>query len=127
LRPSRTTRRPTSATAVGREPEVLEDRARRRRRAEMVEPDDRALVADPALPAERDADSTLTRLRTSGGRTDRDTPGPARRSAPSRAVTRPAWGCRRARASGRGDGQLELGPGRHDDQLRRPDEASRST
>ncbi len=42
--------------ARGREPEVLEDRARRRRRAEMVEPDDRALVADPALPAERDTD-----------------------------------------------------------------------
>ena len=55
--------------ALGREAELLEDRAGRRRRAEVVEPDDRALVADPALPAERDAASTLTRLRTAGGRT----------------------------------------------------------
>src|SRR3954471_9070414 len=39
--------------AVDREPEVLEDRAGRRRGTEMVQPDDRALVTDPALPAER--------------------------------------------------------------------------
>src|SRR5688572_31253610 len=38
------------------EPELLEDRARRCRRTEVVEADDRALVADPALPAERHAD-----------------------------------------------------------------------
>ena len=55
---------------IDREPELLEDRAGRRRRAEMVEPDDRALVADPALPAERDAGLDATRLRTPGGRTD---------------------------------------------------------
>ena len=41
--------------ALDREPELLEDRAGGRRRAEVVEPDDRPLVADPALPAERDA------------------------------------------------------------------------
>ena len=45
----------TSATRR-REPELLEDRAGRRRRPEVIEPDDRALVADPALPAERHAD-----------------------------------------------------------------------
>ena len=52
--------------AVRREAEVLEDRLRRRRRAEMVEPDDRALIADPALPAERDTDlyaDTLANVR----------------------------------------------------------------
>ena len=54
-RPSRTTRPGDVGDAVGGEPELLEDRAGRRRRAEVVEPDDRALVADPALPAERDA------------------------------------------------------------------------
>src|SRR5262245_26694457 len=41
---------------LGREAELLEDRPGRRRRAEVVEPDDRALVADPALPAEWDPD-----------------------------------------------------------------------
>ena len=41
--------------AIDGEAELLEDRAGRRRRAEVVEPDDRALVADLALPAERDA------------------------------------------------------------------------
>ena len=54
--PSRTTRATDVGDALGGEPEVLEDRAGRRRRAEVVEPDDRALVADPALPAERHAD-----------------------------------------------------------------------
>jgi hypothetical protein len=42
--------------AIRREPEVLEDRAGGRRGAEMVEADDGALVADPALPAERHPD-----------------------------------------------------------------------
>ena len=41
--------------AIDREAELLEDRPGRRRRAEVVEADDRALVADPALPAERHA------------------------------------------------------------------------
>ena len=40
---------------LGGEAEVLEDRRGRGARAEVVDPDDRALVADPALPAERDA------------------------------------------------------------------------
>src|SRR6185369_6511941 len=35
---------------IDAEPELLEDRPGRRRRAEMVEPDDRAVVADPAVP-----------------------------------------------------------------------------
>src|SRR4029078_32447 len=42
--------------AVRRETEVLEDRPGRRRRTEVVESDDRASVADPALPTEGDAD-----------------------------------------------------------------------
>src|SRR4051812_2235467 len=41
---------------LGGEPELLEDRPCRRRRAVMIEPDDRALVTDPPLPPERDAD-----------------------------------------------------------------------
>src|SRR3954467_8695848 len=41
--------------AVDREPELLEDRSGRRRCAEMIETYDRSLVADPAVPAERDA------------------------------------------------------------------------
>src|SRR6478672_3055350 len=39
--------------AVDREAELLEDRPGRGARAEMVEPDDRALVSDPAVPTER--------------------------------------------------------------------------
>src|SRR4029079_197244 len=42
--------------AVRRETEVLEDRPGRRRRTEVVKSDDRAFVADPALPTEGDAD-----------------------------------------------------------------------
>src|SRR5688572_25873057 len=42
--------------ALRGEPELLEDRARRRRGAEMVEADDRTLIAHPTLPAERHAD-----------------------------------------------------------------------
>src|SRR4026208_140453 len=42
--------------AVRRETEVLEDRPGRRRRTEVVESDDRAFVADPALPTEGYAD-----------------------------------------------------------------------
>ena len=56
--------------ALGGEAEVLEDRAGRRRGAEVVEPDDRALVADPALPAERHADLDADAL-ADGGRQDR--------------------------------------------------------
>ena len=55
-RPSRTTRRPTSATRSAVNPNCSKIVPGRRRRAEVVEPDDRALVADPALPAERHAD-----------------------------------------------------------------------
>src|SRR4051794_39564566 len=40
---------------IPRETEVLEDRPRGRGRAEVIEPDDRPLVADPAIPAERHA------------------------------------------------------------------------
>ena len=69
-RPSRTTRRRDVGDAIGGEPELLEDRAGRRRRAEVVEPDDRALVADPALPAERDADLDADPL-ADGRRQDR--------------------------------------------------------
>src|SRR3954470_2657910 len=47
---------PDIGDTVRGEPEVLEDRPGRRRRAEVVEPDDRPLVADPALPAERHSD-----------------------------------------------------------------------
>ena len=55
--------------ALDREAEVLEDRPGRRRRPEVVEPDDRALVADPALPAERDADLDADAPPDRGGRT----------------------------------------------------------
>ncbi len=53
--PSRTTRRATSATRSDREAELLEDRAGRGARAEVVDADDRPLVARVALPAQRDA------------------------------------------------------------------------
>ena len=49
---------------------MLEDRGRRGARAEMVDPDDRTLVADVALPAERDAGLDAQPL-ASGDRQDR--------------------------------------------------------
>ena len=54
-RPSRTTRRPDVGHAVDREAELLEDRPGGGARPEVVDPDDRALVADVALPAQRHA------------------------------------------------------------------------
>jgi len=55
--------------AVRGEAEVLEDGGGRRRRPEVVEPDDRPFVARPALHPSGTPISTLTRFRTSGGRT----------------------------------------------------------
>ena len=56
--------------AIHGEAELREDRARRRRGPEMIDPDDRPLVADPALPAERgarlDADTLPHRRRQDG-------------------------------------------------------------
>ena len=63
--------------ALRGEPELLEDRAGRRRRAEVVEADDRALVADPALPAERHADLDADALADGAAAApSRGTPGP---------------------------------------------------
>ena len=88
--PSRTPRA-TSATRSDGEPELLEDRPGRRRRPEVVEPDDRALVAGPAVPAERDTglDGDPGPDRAAAGRT-RGMPRPGARTAPSTGATRPA-------------------------------------
>src|SRR4029078_9172275 len=56
--------------ALRGETEVLEDRPGRPRRTEVVESDDRAFVADPALPTEGDADldaHALANVRRQGG------------------------------------------------------------
>ena len=101
-RPSRTTRRPTSATRSAVKPNCSKIVAGRRRCTEMVEPDDRALVADPALPAERDADLDADPL-AHGRRQDRVAVclRPARRTAPSTGATRRGSRCPRPRASPR--------------------------
>ena len=128
-RPSRTTRAADVGDAIGGEPEVLEDRPGRRRRAEVIEPDDRALVADPALPAERHADLDADAL-AHGRRQDRVAVGlilgveplPARQRHDPR---RDAVGLE---GLGGGVGQLQLGAGADQDELRAsPPVASRRT
>ena len=102
------------------EPELLEDRAGRRRGAEVVEPDDRALVADPALPAERhadlDADALADRRRqhlVAIRRVLRLEPLPA---GERHDAGRDAVGLERL---GRTEGELQLGARGDEDQLRR--------
>src|SRR4051795_3542777 len=106
---------------VRREPELLEDRARGRGGAEVVDPDDRALVADPALPAHRDpgldGDPLADRRRKDAitiGLVLRVEALPAR---PADDARRDPVGLERF---GRREAQLELAARPDEDQLRRP-------